>query len=324
MAPFIRRLDRLDALEGMLFSSVQGTWWKDLLTLWRPSGQATEKDGLRLAIRNNYLNFYRRGQSIARVGFNRSKRPTLLVHAKYILPKDERKFAGHEYVNLTTNSIARRGGHPEVPYEGLQTLREWIRAVDDEYGGREKTFVDDLLSVSANDGVIDLEMALPAWGDVTTAPRMDLVTVEPANGQMTVFFGEVKLVTDGRLRCRGPIVRDKKPEVLKQLSMYRRYLAIAVHRTQISKQYSEAARVLKRLREMADSVGPVRPLGNTILRSAEEKLAVAELARLIVMKDSRVDQCVWASHRAKLETESKLVPILELDAPAALELGSRR
>lgn len=324
MAQFIRKLDGLDALEKMLTSSEQGTWWRDLLTLWRPSGQRAGKDGLRLAIRNNYMNFYRRGQSIARVSFDRSKRPVLSVHAKYVLPKAERKFVGQEYVRLTTTTIVRRGEHLGLPYEGVKTLREWICAVDEEYGGDEKTFIDDLLSVQGNDGIIDLEMGLPAWGTVTTAPRMDLVTIEPANGQLTVFFGEVKLITDSRLRCRGPLVRDQMPEVLKQLSMYRKYLAVAEHRAQIGKQYSVAACVLKRLREMADTVGPILPLGKAILQSAGEKLAVAELARLIIMNDDRIDQRVWAGHRIKLDAESKCVPIIELSEPAALKLGEER
>ncbi len=35
--------------------------WKDLLRCWKPYGD----DGLRLAIRNDYLNFYALGQSVA-------------------------------------------------------------------------------------------------------------------------------------------------------------------------------------------------------------------------------------------------------------------
>jgi hypothetical protein len=66
MTLFGRRFDRVDVLENVL--SRQSHWWKDLLTLWRPSGQPTKEDyGLRLAIRDGYMNFYRRGQSVARV-----------------------------------------------------------------------------------------------------------------------------------------------------------------------------------------------------------------------------------------------------------------
>ena len=197
--------DGLRALENALNSS-DGHWWRDLLSLWHPSGQSTGDHGLRLAIRNGYMNFYRRGQSIARVSFNRQGEPVLSVHAKYILPKTDRSAVkGQEYVTLTTTSLIRRDGHPELPYEGLKTLKRWVQSVDDDYGGEEKRIVDELLGVPANDGVIDLEMGLPAWRAKGTASRMDLVSINRVGGQLTVFFGEVKRVTDGRLRCRKPL-----------------------------------------------------------------------------------------------------------------------
>jgi hypothetical protein len=59
----------------------------------------------------------------------------------------------------------------------------------------------------------------------------------------------------------------------------------------IGEQYSNAALLIKRLRGMADAIGPTRPLGQTILDAAkEEALIVAELARLIVMNESRGNQ----------------------------------
>jgi hypothetical protein len=197
-----------------------------------------------------------------------------------------------------------------------------VRTVDEEYGGDEKRLVDDLLSVPANDGVIDLEMALPAWAGNSAAQRMDLVSIDRLGGQLTVVFGEVKRVTDSRLRCRGPLKQDEMPEVLKQLSGYRKYLAAPGHRTLIGKQYSNAAALMTRLRAMADAIGPTRPLGQTILDAAKgDPLGVAELARLIVMNDSRANQTAWAEHRTKLETETERVPMIVLGAPAALNFG---
>jgi hypothetical protein len=59
-------------------------WFKDLLSLWRPSGHASGKAGLRVAIRNDYLNFYRLGQSVARVACV-SGELIAEVHYKYVL-----------------------------------------------------------------------------------------------------------------------------------------------------------------------------------------------------------------------------------------------
>jgi hypothetical protein len=65
-------------------SSIEPQWFKDLLPLWRPSGQCSGAAGLRIAIRNGYLNFYRLGQSIARVGCV-SGELRADVHYKYVL-----------------------------------------------------------------------------------------------------------------------------------------------------------------------------------------------------------------------------------------------
>lgn len=58
MSIFKRRISTagLKALHAMANDAGEN-WWKDLLSLWRPSGQPCGKDGLRLAIRDSYLNF---------------------------------------------------------------------------------------------------------------------------------------------------------------------------------------------------------------------------------------------------------------------------
>ena len=112
-----------------------------MLTLWRPSGQPSEDYGLRLAIRDGYMNFYRRGQSIGRVSLNRGGQPILSVHAKYVLPEADRSSVeGQEYVTLTTTSLVRRTGHPALPYDGIETMKEWVRVVDEDYARRREEF----------------------------------------------------------------------------------------------------------------------------------------------------------------------------------------
>ena len=325
MTHFGRMFDErgLQALENALMQSEHGHWWRDLLTLWRPSGQPTEDCGLRLAVRNGYMNFYRGGQSIARISLNSRRQPILSVHAKYVLPEADRNTViGREYLTLTTTSLVRRGGYPALPYEGIETLKGWVRSVDKRHRGHEKRFVDELLGLPENDGVIDLEMGLPAWAENSTAQRMDLVAIDRVDGKLTVFFGEVKRVTDARLRCRAPLKQDEMPEVLRQLSDYRKYLAAPGHPTLIGEQYLKAARLMKRLRQMADVIGPTRPLGQAIVDAANgEALAVAELARLIVFNDGKGNQRAWTEHQAKLAAEKERIPMMVMEAPAALNFG---
>ena len=325
MTTFGRNLRERD-LEALGVAAAQlepSHWWRDLLSLWCPSGTPTGEFGLRLAIRDGYMNFYRRGQSVARVRVVKGTGPIFSVHAKYVLSEQDRKFLqGSEYVTLTgTNALLRRNAKTDLHYDGIETLKAWIKTVDEGYSGEEKCLVDQLLDVPANDGVIDLEMGLPAWSGKVTAPRMDLVSIDRRDSKLTVFFGEVKRVTDGRIRCRAEVRPDEMPEVLSQMADYRKFLAADGHSELVGKQYANCARVLVRLRAMADSVGPVRKLGQTILDAAKcDQLDVAGLATLIVINDAKANQIAWATHRAKLETQKDQVPMIVLDGPGALKL----
>ena len=324
---FTRGIDELgmQALDNLASRSAGSNWWKDLLTLWRPCGLPSGSDDLRLAIRNGYMNFYRRGQSVARVEVSPDWRPRLYVHIKYVLPKSERDTTVRsEYVGLQTDHVVRRDGTKLLPYEGIATLRQWVQAVDADYSGPEKEFIDELIGLPENDCVLDLEMGLPAWSDKSTAPRIDLVSLSRLNGALTVFFGEVKRFTDGRLRCRGPLVVDQAPEVLKQLSDYRRYLDRPEHRDVVGREYINAARDMRRLRSMADALGEVRPLGETILEAARsDSLSVARHAHLIVFNDGGGNQKAWEGHRAKLEAEAARAPMTVMKAPEPIRFGEQ-
>ena len=70
--------------------------------------------------------------------------------------------------------------------------------------------MDAIVGNSKN--VIDLEMALPAWGDQESALRMDLVSLEQAGNKIQIAFWEAKTFDDGRLRSKAG-----KPEVIGQL-----------------------------------------------------------------------------------------------------------
>jgi hypothetical protein len=56
MSGFTRKLRR-DALASLWsITDTRGDhWWKHLLSLWRPNGTAAGRQGLRLAMRDNYL-----------------------------------------------------------------------------------------------------------------------------------------------------------------------------------------------------------------------------------------------------------------------------
>jgi hypothetical protein len=152
-------------------TSIEPHWFKDLLSLWRPSGHCSGEAGLRVAIRNGYLNFYRLGQSVARV-YCVSGELVAEVHYKYVvLDEPPPGMSKSPYLRLTQNGVSFRDTLVAA-YEGRFTLLQWIAVAGGEkYAGDAKSIVDKL--VEKNDHVVDLEMALPAWALSKAAVRMD-------------------------------------------------------------------------------------------------------------------------------------------------------
>lgn len=288
-------------------------WFLDLLTLWRPGGQPSEDDGLRLAVRDGYLNFYRRGQSVAKVSVVRGALRGE-VHVKYFSP-EARLSRTQDYGRFEGAHV--RGAGFTALYEGLRTLRAWIPEIDSRYVGTEKRLVDAL--VAENDNVIDLEMGLPAWGRIKTAPRMDLVTIE----DQQIVFWEAKTAGDSRIRCGVPVVPKAMPHVLDQLEKYRLFLEQDTHCWRVGEAYRSAASVMVGLRQIADELGPRRPLGPEIVAaSTADQLRVAREAALVVLDEAPPEGARWrswhAKHAAKLTGHAR---VLAQSVPGRLVFG---
>jgi hypothetical protein len=265
-------------------------WWKDLLRLWTPSGIKPGEHGLRLAIRSNSLNFYSRGQSVARVAFNREGEPCADVHLKYVFGPAERT---QGYARLLRTQIWR-GGKVEREYEGASTLIGWI-ANADSYVGAEKRFVDDL--ISDNPSIIDLEMGLPATDNQKTAPRMDCVALEEGKESIDIVFWEAKRIDDSRLRSRTT------PEVIKQIGFYRSYLGVPQRARYVVDAYRTACSLLVEMSDMAAFLGK-RPEIHPLIRRAAAKdanLRIDQEPRLVIFGGAAgSEKGNWDFHEAKL------------------------
>lgn len=318
-AIFERCLNGWGAFESAA-TSAGAHWFKDLLSLWRPSGHCSGETGLRLAIRNGYLNFYRLGQSVARVdcvsGVLRAD-----VHHKYILREPQPGMSKSPYLRLTSKGVSF-GNTIVAPYEGISTLLQWISVAGGEkYAGVEKSIVDEL--VSTNDHVVDLEMALPAWTLPKVAVRMDLVAIESGK----VVFWEVKTVNDSRIRCNADFEEDNFPHVVKQLSNYRVFLEQPSHVEQVETAYRNTAKRLVDLRELANKIGPALKLGDSIVAASQaRRLDVARLANLVVVDLKATPKGpAWTSWKSKHEVKLKgKIPMLVLESPARLELADAK
>ncbi|EYD74021.1 hypothetical protein Rumeso_04392 [Rubellimicrobium mesophilum DSM 19309] len=280
-------------------------WFSDLLARWEPAGgvRADAEPHLRLAVRDGYLNFYRNGQSVAKVEFGPRVGLRAEVHAKYVEGPDAS--LGRLYRRITSGQTA----------EASVDIGAWIEEADG-YSGDEKRFVEEVVAVSRD--VIDLEMALPAIdlpADVApvgpdgkrhrVAPRIDLVALEPAGPGWRLALWEAKLVDDGRIRCEGD---EKMPEVKKQIENYKLWLEHEGHEELVLDAYRATCRILVGLHGfVAARINlAIGPLGEGIRAVAEgASLLLDKDVRLLI--DARKEKTLkWESfedngHKAKLE-----------------------
>lgn len=294
-------------------------WFRDLLLRWQPAGYGAEEVGadtkhLRLAIRNGYLNFYRLGQSVARVGFDRSGAPEAKIHNKYV----ERGVGDQSYVFLKRGRLMSSKRDDLGSYQGREQLDEWIKAAED-HSGSEKCFVDEL--VARNPNVIDLEMGLPAIGEMKTAPRMDLVALEEDAGAWRVAFWEAKLMADGRLRRTG----DLLPEVVSQLDAYTRWITYEGQTRQVANAYQRACQLLVRFHGLAQSVGAAPVIlgqGIRAIADAESPPEVDIKPRLII--DDRSRSASWEAndHHGKLGRHGVAMQLVRSDGDLLLGMAS--
>ena len=309
----ILRPEAILALEGLSNAS-HDNWWKELLRLWAPAGSP---DGLRLAIRSNYIDFYRMGNRIAHVSFGQSKKGeaapiSVRTHAKYV----GGEHAGDNEVKLCENG---RGLSWNDRFD-FTSFAEISRNIDSRMAevrkssprrGLEKLGVDVILA--NNPAVIDLEMALspdprvPESGD--GPPRMDLVALEKHEQEIRIVFWEAKTFDDPRLRFEdvGQVENDrkttKKKNVLTQLKTYSNYVAYEDRRREIIVAYRETCRLLTWFWSMR---GEKTPLHSLIVQAAAESsnLMIDLKPRLIVFsseggKDVNSDP-FWTRHKDRI------------------------
>lgn len=314
MSEFNRCLKHLDEINGDV-----PTWWRDMLSLWAPSGQIAGDFGLRLAIRDNYLNFYRRGQSVARVEIIAGHTLRATIHHKYI-PRlhdklDGATLASQPYLQLEGDSILHKGA-VIGRYQGPADLQKWIITINGEidrgrgYSGAEKCWVDQI--VAMNPDIIDLEMGLPACDEVTVANRIDIVALERDDDGIKIAFWEAKLASDGRMRSRGEVEPGKVPKVLEQLDNYNKFLSASGNEDRVVGAYKRAAEVLLKLASMPNNGPYSRPLGELIQAIAKgDSLSVDKQARLVILdkygtlfqrneRREALSKTAWAKHEAKL------------------------
>lgn len=207
-----------------------------LFDRWALPGQKTTSEvPLRLGLRDGYVNFYVKGQSVAKLSCGRDG-PKLSVHNAYVAGYargSERDGTLQSYEDYNAKALGDS--------VTATLVAGWIETAV-TYASAEKRFVDDL--VAANPGIIDLEMGLPASdlpGSERVAPRMDLVIVQVADDAFPIIaFWEAKCANNGELRASD----DNAPKVLGQVDRYVRWMSENGRVAQVQEAYRNTAATL--------------------------------------------------------------------------------
>lgn len=210
-----------------------------------PGREATSAQPLRLGVRGGYVNFYAKGQSVAKLSCGRAG-PKLSVHKAYASGRrrndpGETVPTERPYVSFETGILTSS--------EAVAKVDTWI-ATASTYASAEKRFVDDL--VAANPGVIDLEMGLPASdtpGSPRVAPRMDIVIAQMVGGAPSIAFWEAKCANNSELRSQSEYAVDAEgvfsgPKVINQVRKYVDWMKDASHINDVKTAYQATAVLL--------------------------------------------------------------------------------
>ena len=216
MAKFERTLSKeLEAALRELAAMDDSNWWKDVLDC---------KD-LLLAVRGGYLNVYKAGQSIFKIGPEIvDRKPQVKIHYKYLVkPKEENpyiEFDGEHFVVNPADVVQTR-------YQSSETLRNLINTAA-RFSGEEKRGVAQI--VGNEPKVVDVEIAFTRSGDPVkrpTAPRMDLAVLVPwKSGGARLVFCEAKCADNVELwKLEKKNVGDKpRIAVVSQIEKYQKFI----------------------------------------------------------------------------------------------------
>jgi hypothetical protein len=317
------RKEALMTLEALARAN-EMNWWKELLQLWAPSGDGP---GLRLAIRENTIDFYRHGNRVAHVGFGQGKKDEpapahLETHIKYLRGED----AGDSMVKLKRASDlwTWSDGGPTISFDkiiaNIDMRMDALRDGQYRRKGLEKKGVDAI--AGANAAVIDLEMGLPRDPGLAKeddgAPRIDLVALEQSGEEIRIVFWEAKTFDDSRLRVDNDA---KDSEVIKQLRQYGDYLADTSCQKAIVDAYRETCRLLTIISQQSDENKAMHPL---VIAAADKdsKLSVDLKPRLLIfgLKSGKCSEedLSWVRHREKIERSG--IPIMVASEAAGIKL----
>lgn len=260
-------------------------WWKTL---------ADDKETL-IAIRNQYLNVYRNGCSIAELRF-KNDQLAASIHYKYLLTKESSK----PYVNCIDGE-PQITAHADFFIASLGQIND-IKSSTKAYAGVEKVGVHQ--AILANSNVVDTEIA---FGNRS---RIDFCAIQEDEGGLFLRFFEAKHYSyTGALRAKN----NGKADVIDQLKKYED--TINTQRAELLAAYKESI-------DVAGEIEGSNVLGKQWARHKLDDLQIDAKPRLVVFgfDTDQKNGAVFKKHMGKLKDKIQSRLILMGDA-ADITLG---
>lgn len=276
--------DEFVAALNTLHASPDGAWWKGLL----------DDSDIFVAIRENALNAYYRGCSLAEIKFD-GREVRAHTHYKYLL----RPATSSPYIEARSGKFqfpdAWRQGPESIFIHDLSDIGT-LKLAAKPYAGGEKTLVGRV--VKRLDNVLDVEIALAEMPEAeeerAAAPRIDLAALRWGKDGLELAMYEAKLFANKELRASG----DEVP-VLDQIATYDKLLT--QHRDGLRESYVRSSQNLIDLRGIPEKR---KRLAEKIIADPST-FSISPLTSLIVggFDADQKKGPVWTAHLKKLQNK---------------------
>ena len=200
----------------------KGNWWYELLNA---NDLRKKRKAFFLAIRNQSINIYYKGNSIVKVTFDKNA-IRCKTHYKYLLEPE-----GNVYIDSEQGKIKFGENISRFFQKDLTSPNSLIKA-SSPYAGPEKIGVHTI--IQRNENIIDTEISFkrddekeheeeidyPEVGDMTSGQKkskrnqIDFLAIHHEKGKGVLRFYEAKHFNNPEIRSKG------EPEIIKQLGRY--------------------------------------------------------------------------------------------------------
>lgn len=286
MNSFKRGISNQDFITALKEEYNTGGWWQ---------GIVDDKE-LFIAIRNEYINVYYKGNSLLKLSFVNGEF-LAETHYKYLIRPNVKPFLIKTSANMAFIPNGTKGVLDNYLIHNLSEIKS-IKTASASYSGTEKEGIQKI--ILSNDNIVDLEIALtqeaeedemnPEQGRKSSAKRIDFAALQKKDSYYELIFFEAKDFSNKDLRAKGSAV----PEVIQQINNYEKLL----------NQYQED--IINSYRLVCSNLCEILPNNlhkKMILGVAEgASMKVNVEPRLVVFgfDEDQGEGSIWCPHKEKL------------------------